>query len=104
MSLQHDARRRRNVVVRIVRWKPARYRQVWLVSAPLAASGVLLGGVVAALSAGGFATGRFLLSLPVAAVAFAGQGALESYRLGKRTDAMVYQQWLQTRPGMRQSR
>jgi hypothetical protein len=97
MSLQGGARRQRNVLLRIVRWKPASYRQVWLVSAPLVASGVLIGGLVAALSMGGFAADRFVLSLPAAVVAFAGQGAIESYQLGKRRDAVAYAEWLEAR-------
>ena len=97
MSLQRGAGRQRNVILRIARWKPASYRQVWLVSAPFVASGVLTGGLVAALSTGGFAAGRFLLSLPGAVIAFAGRGAIESYRLGKRRDAMAYAEWLEAR-------
>jgi hypothetical protein len=97
MSLQRDVRRHQNVIVRIVRWKPASYPQVWLVSAPFVASGILIAGLVAALSGGGFAADRFLLSLPSAVIAFVGQGAIESYRLGKRKDATVYQEWLEAR-------
>src|ERR1700729_1257935 len=59
MSLQQDARRQQSVILRIARWKPASYRQVWFVSAPFVASGVLIGGLVAALSEGGFAADRF---------------------------------------------
>jgi hypothetical protein len=97
MSLQRGARRQRNVLLRIVRWKPASYRQVWLVSAPFVASGVLIGGLVAALSRGGFAADRFLFSVPMAVVSFAGQGAIESYQLGKRRDAVTYAEWLEAR-------
>jgi len=97
MSLQRGARRQRNVILRIARWKPASYRQVWLVSAPFVASGALTGGLVAALSAGGFVADRFLFSLPSAVIAFAGRGAIESYQLGKRRDAMAYAEWLEAR-------
>jgi hypothetical protein len=97
MALQQNARRQRNVIFRIARWKPASYRQVWLVSAPLMASAVLTGGLVAALSGGGFAAYRLLLSVPVAVVAFAAQGAVDSYRLGRRRDAMTYKEWLESR-------
>jgi hypothetical protein len=92
MSLQQDARRQQNVIIRIARRKPAGYRQVWFVSAPLVASGVLIGGLVAALSEGGFAADRFLLSLAGAVLAFAGEGAIASYRLGRRKDAMAYRE------------
>jgi hypothetical protein len=97
MSLQRDGRRHQNVILRIVRWKPASYPQVWLVSAPFVASGVLIGGLVAAMSEGGFAADRFLFSLSAAVIAFAGQGAVESYRLGRRNDATAYQEWLEAR-------
>jgi hypothetical protein len=97
MALQRNARRQRNVIFRIARWKPASDRQVWLVSAPLMASAVLTGGLVAALSGGGFAAYRLLLSVPVAVVAFAAQGAVDSYRLGRRRDAMTYKEWLESR-------
>jgi hypothetical protein len=97
MSLQQDARRQQNVILRIARWKPARYRQVWFVSAPFVASAVLIGGLVAALSEGGFVADRFLLSLPGAVLAFAGAGAIASYRLGRREDAMAYSKWREAR-------
>jgi hypothetical protein len=32
-----------------------------------------------------------------AAVPFAGRGAIESYELGKRIDAMAYTEWLEAR-------
>ena len=97
MSLQQDARPHQNVILRIARWKPASYSQVWLVSAPFVASGVLIGGLVAALSGGGFAADRFLFSLPGAVIAFAVQGAIESYRLGRRKAAAASQEWLEAR-------
>jgi hypothetical protein len=97
MSLPRDARRLQNVILRIARWKPASYPQVWLVSAPFVASGVLIGGLVAALSEGGFVTDRFLFSLPIAVIAFVGQGAIESYRLGRRNDANACHEWLEAR-------
>jgi hypothetical protein len=97
MSLQRGARRQQNAIVRIARWEPSSYRQVWLVSAPFVASGMLTGGLVAALSNGGFATNRFLFSLPLAIVSFVGQGAVGSYELGKRRDAMPYAEWLEAR-------
>jgi hypothetical protein len=95
-------------VTRASRWcadfpgVPASYRQVWLVSAPLMASGFLTGGLVAALWNGGFAADRFLLSVAMAAVSFVGRGAIESYELGKRIDAMAYTEWLEARdrPGV----
>jgi hypothetical protein len=59
------------------------------------ASGVLTGGLTAALCSGGFAADRFLFSVPVAAVSFVGRGAIESYKLGKRIDAMTYTEWLE---------
>jgi hypothetical protein len=52
MSLPRDARRHRNVILRIARWKPASYPHVWLVTAPFVGSGVLIGALVAALSEG----------------------------------------------------
>jgi hypothetical protein len=76
---------------------PASYPQVWFVSAPFVASGVLIGGLVAALSEGGFVTDRFLFSLPIAVIAFVGQGAIESYRLGRRNDANACHEWLEAR-------
>ena len=76
---------------------PVSYPQVWLVSAPFVASGVLIGGLVAALSEGGFAADRFLFSLPGVVIAFAGQGTIESYRLARRKDATAYQEWLEAR-------
>jgi hypothetical protein len=95
MPLPQDARWRQNVIVRIVRWKPADYRQVWLVFGPFVASGPLLGGLLAGLSHGGLGVGRFLVSLPMAVVMFAGSGAIESYRLGRRRDAATYAEWLE---------
>jgi len=97
MSLLRDARRRKNVILRIVRWKPVDYRQVWLVAAPFVASGALVGGLAAALSNGGFATDRFLLCLPIAVLLFVGRGAIESYRLSRRRDAAAYAEWLEAR-------
>ena len=97
MPLQQDARRQQNVALRMVRWKPASYRQVWLVAAPFVGSGALVGGLVAGLINGGFAVGRFLLSLPMAVLLFAGWGVIESYRLGKRRDAAAYAEWLKAR-------
>jgi len=97
MSLQQDARRHHNVILRIARWKAASYRQVWFVSAPLLASAVLIGGLAAALSGGGFVADRFLLSLPGAVLVFAGAGAIASYRLGRRKDAMAYSEWREER-------
>ena len=97
MSLQRCARRRQHVILGIVRWKPASYPQVWFVSAPLAASGVLMVGLVAALTKGGFTAGWFVFSLPGIVIAFAGAGAIESYRLGRRRDAVAYAEWLEAR-------
>jgi hypothetical protein len=97
MPLQRDARRRRHVIVGIVRWKPASYPQVWLVYAPLAASGVLIVGLVAAVTKGGFTADWFVFSLPGILIAFAGSGAIESYRLGRQRDAVTYAEWLEAR-------
>lgn len=71
----------------IVRWRPGSYWQVWIMFAPLAASGPLVGGLIAGLIGGGFALDRFLPCLPLAAVFFVGCGAVESYRLSRRRDA-----------------
>jgi hypothetical protein len=90
MPLQPDARRRRNAIISAVRWRPASYRRVWLMFAPLAALGPLAGGLVAGLIGGGFAVGRFLPCLPLAAVFFVGCGAIESYRLSRRRDAATH--------------
>jgi hypothetical protein len=68
-------------------------------SSYLFSTGVVIGGLVAALSAGGFAADRFLLSLPAAVLAFAGQGAIASYRLARRKDAMASREWLGARRG-----
>jgi hypothetical protein len=65
--------------------------------APFVASGVLVGGLVAGLIDGGFAVGRFLPSLPVAALSFVGCGAIEIYRLCRRRDAATYAEWLEAR-------
>jgi hypothetical protein len=98
MSLQRGARRRQHVILGIVRWKPDSYPQVWLVSAPLAASGVLIVGLVVALTKrGGFTADWFVFSLPPILIAFAGSGAIESYRLGRRKDAVAYAEWLEAR-------
>jgi hypothetical protein len=83
--------------MRLVRWRPANYWQVWVIFAPFAASGVLVAGLVAGLIGGGFAVGRFLPSLPVAAVSLVGCGAIESYRLGRRRDSATYLEWLEAR-------
>jgi hypothetical protein len=97
MPLQLDTQRRRSIIVRPVRWRPASYWQVWVMSAPFAASGVLVGGLAAGLIGGGFAVGRFLPSLLVAAVSFVGSGAVGSYRLGRRRDSATYVEWLEAR-------
>ncbi len=98
MPLQLDTQRRRTVIIRLVRWKPANCWQVWVMFAPFAASGVLVAGLLAGLIDGGFAVGRFLpTSLPVAAVFFVGCGATESYRLGRRRDSATYMEWLEAR-------
>ena len=97
MSLQRGAGRQPNAILRFARWKPASYWQVWLVAAPLMASGVLTGGLVAALWNGGFAADRFLFSLFMAAGAFIALGAVESYRLDKRMEATVYADWVEAR-------
>jgi hypothetical protein len=97
MALQPDTQQRRSVIIRIGRWKPASNWQVWVMFAPIVASGVLVGGLVAGLIGGGFAVGRFLPSLPAAAVSFVGCGAIESYRLGRRRDAATYPEWLEAR-------
>ena len=97
MPLQPDTQRRRSVIIRLVRWKPANYWQVWVMFAPFVASCVLVGGLVVGLIDGGFAVGRFLPSLPVAALLFVGCGAIESYRLGRRRDAATYAEWLEAR-------
>jgi hypothetical protein len=81
-------RARQNVVVRIIRMKPANYWQVWLMYAPFTASGPIIGGLVAALIERG-AADRFLLSLPMAGAFFLLSGATESYRLGRRRDAVT---------------
>jgi hypothetical protein len=67
------------------------------VSAPFAASGVLIVSLVAALSKGGFTADWFVFSLPGILIAFAGQGAIESHRLGRRRDAVAYAEWLEAR-------
>jgi hypothetical protein len=97
MPLQPDTQRRRSAIIRIIRWKPASYGQVWIMFAPFVASGVLVGGLVAGLIGGGFAVDRFLPSLPAAAVSFVGCGVIESYRLGRRRDASTYPEWLAAR-------
>jgi hypothetical protein len=97
VSLQRGARRRQHVILGIGRWQPASYPQVWLVSAPFAASGALTGALVVALCRGGFTAGWLVFSLPGIFVAFAGQGAIQSYRLGRRRDAAAYAQWLEAR-------
>jgi hypothetical protein len=98
MPLQQDAPRRQNAILRFLfGWKPATYRQVWLVAAPFVASGALIGGLAAALSKGGFATDRFLLTLPMAILLFAGRGAIDSYRLSRRRDEATYAEWLEAR-------
>ena len=48
----------------MVYWKPASYRHVWLVAAPFAGSGALIGGLVAGLINGGFAVGRSYSACP----------------------------------------
>jgi hypothetical protein len=90
MSWRPSAPRGRNFIVRIARWQPENHRQVWLISAPFVASGALVGGLVAALTHGGFAVGKFLFSLPFAGVLFVGRGAIQSYRLERRRDATTY--------------
>jgi len=98
MPLQQDAPRRQNAILRFLfGWKPASYRQVWLVAAPFVASGALIGGLAAALSNGGFATGRFLLGLLMAILLFAGRGAIDSYRLSRRKDEAAYAECLEAR-------
>jgi hypothetical protein len=82
--------RGQNVIVRIVQGKPENHRQVWLISAPLMASGAVVGGLVAALIHGGFAVEIFLFSLPLAGVLAVGRGAIESYRLERRRDAAAH--------------
>ena len=49
------------------------------------------------LTEGGLEAGRLLFSLPCAVTVFAGQGVIESYRLGRRKDATAYQEWLEAR-------
>jgi hypothetical protein len=97
MSLQRSARRRHHVIPGVVHWKPASYPQVWLVYAPLAASGVLIVALVAALTKGGFTVDWLVFSLPGILIAFAGTGAIESYRLGSQRDAVAYAEWLEAR-------
>jgi hypothetical protein len=84
-------REQQNVIVRIIRLKPASYWHVWFIYAPLMASGPILGGLLAALTYGPRLTAdRFLLSLPMAGTFFLFFGASESYRLDRRRHTVTY--------------
>jgi hypothetical protein len=82
-------RGQQNIVVRIIRMKPASYWQVWFIYAPFIASAPILGGLVAELISGG-SPDKFLFSLPMASAFFLLSGATESYRLDRRRDAKTY--------------